>query len=354
MQSKSRLIHFDVLKGIAILLVIWGHVYNFGIGEYRDNMIYILLNALHMPLFIMLSGFFFTKPLNLSTSGILSFWRDKVIRLLLPLLLLPLLFNWVKYGFSVGLPLNMYLGEYWFTYTLFSIFIIFYLYRLILSFARERERESNPILTITLGLTIILALHFVSEWLQIHAPSWYHKLNLRQLDWLYKYFWLGYLIGKYPKLERIIRGEALTATLFLVFCGLLYVKCTFDAEILSENIPLTTTGLLALYSMVYQLTNSREGQITNVLAYLGKESLPIYLTHYFFVFDLSVLKPFLSSIQGATFGWDILIGSLSVIIILLPTLVTIRFIKSNTILTLLLYGEKPTRPIKQQPTDSPQ
>lgn len=37
MHKNRRLIHFDTLKGIAILLVVWGHVYYFGLNRYTDN-----------------------------------------------------------------------------------------------------------------------------------------------------------------------------------------------------------------------------------------------------------------------------------------------------------------------------
>lgn len=58
----SRLLRFDSLKGMLITLVVIGHMIEFmmldsGIGRY----VYTAIYTFHMPLFVILSGYFFNR-----------------------------------------------------------------------------------------------------------------------------------------------------------------------------------------------------------------------------------------------------------------------------------------------------
>ena len=84
-MAQQRAIEFDVLKGIAILLVVIGHVYRTSLqGAYSalEDIIY----TVHMPLFVLVSGYFTQRPPTWTRYGVYSYWKGKVLRLLLPLL----------------------------------------------------------------------------------------------------------------------------------------------------------------------------------------------------------------------------------------------------------------------------
>ena len=58
-QTNQRLLTFDAIKIFAIFLVIWGHC----IGELSscdvaNRSMYRIIYSFHMPLFMMISGFF--------------------------------------------------------------------------------------------------------------------------------------------------------------------------------------------------------------------------------------------------------------------------------------------------------
>lgn len=78
MESK-RLEFIDSLKGFAIFLVIWGHV----IMQFHwyPNFTYSIIYSFHMPLFFILSGFFFKSSLKLNLKDFLS---KKSFQLLYP------------------------------------------------------------------------------------------------------------------------------------------------------------------------------------------------------------------------------------------------------------------------------
>ena len=64
--ANKRNESLDILKGILVLLVVWGHAIQFGFGfEYVekyycfDDNIYKLIYSFHMPLFMAISGYLF-------------------------------------------------------------------------------------------------------------------------------------------------------------------------------------------------------------------------------------------------------------------------------------------------------
>lgn len=72
-KSTKRSLTPDVSRGIAIFLVIWGHVIQqglYGIAEVAENVVFKWIYTFHMPSFLLISGFFFyssVKKKNLKT-----------------------------------------------------------------------------------------------------------------------------------------------------------------------------------------------------------------------------------------------------------------------------------------------
>ena len=83
-----RINYIDNLKGIAIILVVMGHVEQFSLGL-EDNLFRTFYNGFHMPLFMFLSGVFAMKSFKLwNLSESLLFLKKKVLRILLPFLVI--------------------------------------------------------------------------------------------------------------------------------------------------------------------------------------------------------------------------------------------------------------------------
>lgn len=61
-ENRSRIIAFDILKCFAIFLVVWGHVVqHLRDGEFAEKDVFLFIYSFHMPLFMMISGFFFAR-----------------------------------------------------------------------------------------------------------------------------------------------------------------------------------------------------------------------------------------------------------------------------------------------------
>lgn len=86
-ESKRRIKAFDFLKFAAIFLVLWGHSIQYLLSSnYYDEPVYRIIYSFHMPLFMMISGYFSHSSMLLSP---ITFIKKKFVQLLLPT------FSWV-------------------------------------------------------------------------------------------------------------------------------------------------------------------------------------------------------------------------------------------------------------------
>lgn len=82
MPSKTRIPYLDFLKFFAIANVLLGHsVEQLSGNDFWDNPIWSFIYAYHMPLFMLLCGYFFGSSLKLSLVELL---KKKFIQLLIP------------------------------------------------------------------------------------------------------------------------------------------------------------------------------------------------------------------------------------------------------------------------------
>lgn len=58
MEPKTRDMRFDVLKGVATLIVVFGHVLQYSIKGYENSLIFNVIWSLQIPLFMVVSGYF--------------------------------------------------------------------------------------------------------------------------------------------------------------------------------------------------------------------------------------------------------------------------------------------------------
>ena len=121
-----RLKYIDALRGFAIILVVIGHALQFGTENPDDNILFLLIYAFHMPLFMFISGFVYSG----FTRSIPTELRYKIFSLLLPFLAwLPVTFLWTNVG-STPVSITSFVGAViaspdagglWFLWLLFLI-----------------------------------------------------------------------------------------------------------------------------------------------------------------------------------------------------------------------------------------
>ena len=122
--TEKRLAHYDALKLLAIYLVILGHAIQFFVNRPPgDEPMWYFIYAFHMPLFMMISGFFSRSSMNMDFMGLI---RKKTRQLLLPLFTWTLIIMAIEPLFTYQLNYN-FLNSFWFLRSCFLCYIFTYL-----------------------------------------------------------------------------------------------------------------------------------------------------------------------------------------------------------------------------------
>lgn len=141
-KSKENLLEFNYLRAIGIFLVVLGHSFPFidEINISSFKYVHSLIYSFHMPLFIMISGFFAYKIMSIKSFGEYKiFVLNKFSRLIIPYFTISLFTIPIKFLLNKFSERPLVLSEvlidiifypwrnpiifFWFIYALFIIFV---------------------------------------------------------------------------------------------------------------------------------------------------------------------------------------------------------------------------------------
>lgn len=178
-MKEARITYLDTARSVAILLVLLGHSLQY-IGPadaFWTNRVWLFIYSFHMPLFMVISGYFFGHSLIKPFPIVL---KDKILQLLLPCLSWSVLFVLLYTGACLVLyhtlhlpPLFSELCRFWYLKALFSIFFIAFLARKIISY------------------------DWAACLISIVLVSLIPKMNVFNVSTMYPFFWVGYFLHKY-------------------------------------------------------------------------------------------------------------------------------------------------------------
>lgn len=268
----KRLIAPDVIKGICIILMVYGHI-TF-VGNFSDiqkklvNVIY----TFHMPLFLIISGYFFKfKSNKLSQLGTLVKTIGIPYIVFISLYLLGLIiiadfgittnnkppkdvFNFLEIIF-----LKPY-GGYWFLHSLIVICFVFL-------FSKFIVPKENGILLFVIILSMFL-------WL-----DYFEIVALRTSA----YFILGYVMKQIP--DRQFKLPYIVMPFLLFFSALNYYYLEVFVFGLVEII-----NCLFIFCVLWSLTGFFETSfVVKILSWIGQNTLIVLVLHALFI---QFFKPF--------------------------------------------------------------
>lgn len=132
-EAVQRIGYLDMVRGLATFLVIWGHAIQYGGSEadFFQNKLFIFIYSFHMPLFLLISGFLFSKTIHKrSFAGNL---KNKVLHIAVPAVVWGCIYCLVKWGvetvlgnpeagFSIAACVEQ-IGNIWFLWTILMCMI---------------------------------------------------------------------------------------------------------------------------------------------------------------------------------------------------------------------------------------
>lgn len=194
-RIMKRLEYIDSMRGLAILLVVTGHILFFGFQHSDNNYLYAFLNnQFQLPLFFLISGFFCYKPADTwNGAKIGKTVRDKFVQLIIPTLFFMGLYVYISdFGIKETL-FHSHKNGYWFTFSLFEFILLYIGLILIIKLLRLKKIGEDIFLLLTAILIMYAGVFFLRK-ADIY-PAVY-LLNLNHLP-LFIYFVLGIVIHKH-------------------------------------------------------------------------------------------------------------------------------------------------------------
>lgn len=127
-MEKNRLIEFDLLKAFAIYFVILGHVLQYVVfkSNFSKDPVWCFIYTFHMPLFIIISGFFFSYKGDIN-----HYMTNKAKQLLFPAMVgcviaysFIYLFNILHKDYTSLPPIDVIVSDLWFLKFIFIANIV--------------------------------------------------------------------------------------------------------------------------------------------------------------------------------------------------------------------------------------
>ena len=325
-MADTRSQTIDALKGIAILIVMAGHVLSW--NHMEDGYLYDAIKVIQMPLFIMVSGYLcgigrraadlagygaVIKKRAYSYLGPFFFW------IVLQHPLHPLANIWeTLFGLDKGL---------WFLMTLFLL--NFMTYTAQLAGARAGRFQKQVFWAVYLGQCAFVVLETLLGW-EFLSPG---------LTRLYLPFYLlGYLAGEYKKQISeipVIAKKLLFAVSMAGFLALVVFCDLQDVGSLMLLLRQLLASVLGCCVVVYGMSFIRDGRAKRFLAWLGGYTLEIYVLHFHFATILN------RGIAYELYSWQgVIFVTASFAAMSLITAVIIAVTKKIPLLNFLLYGKR--------------
>lgn len=339
---KQRNNSIDAIKGLAIVLVMIGHV--FVHNHMEDPYIYDFIKAVQMPLFIIISGYLCgqgRKISDIKTYGIVM--GKRAIAYLIPFfvwLTVMHLNNLAEAYKIIFVQLDYGL---WFLGVLFILTFMVYTAQLAAAVIRKKHYILSEtvfwviygIMCLILAAQIILGNSFLSPYLTIiYVP----------------FYMLGYVVGNYGK-NFLCWGteekgkldcknskvmKAISVIAMILFLYLVVTKNLNSMETKIDTLIQMIASILGCAAIIYGVCQLKEGKIKNIFAKIGEYTLELYVIHYHFanMLNFNNKQYDFYTIEGCIFV------VISFIAMTAVTFVFIWMMKKVKVLDFLFFGKK--------------
>lgn len=274
--APARIEWIDLLKGLAIILVVMGHMpYDDGSVALKNG-----IYSFHMPLFFLLAGF--TAALSMSRSGSpCRFIQKRMVSVFIPYLawsfmIAPFasLSTYQHYSLAVCWN-NFATGNVagWFLPCLLGLQLLFALYTAV------TDRFRRPAIKIALILIMFAGVVLCHRTWGVYHGGVLDKWDLQFFTCIYRYyipFGVGVAIFQYPAFKKFCAGTvACTACVLIV---LLLTGLRDGLSVSLSNHLRTVIGIAASLVLIRMFSGRLLPEwVNSQLKAIGKDTLIIYL-----------------------------------------------------------------------------
>jgi len=266
--AKVRLVGPDVIKGIAITLMVFGHITYIGDSRTFQIILKNYIYTFHMPLFLFVSGYFF-----IPSSPLLKYFKNTILKIFIPyfifitiyLLLLSYL-NMIGFNASnhIGdLSIQAYLykvfihpiGGYWFLHTL----VIYQLLLTLSTYVNKKQAGIEKVL-----IVFIFIFYILKEYLGVGISAENFSFLL-----------LGYIL----RINKILLPENIFSILLIL---LFYI--TYSTTEIKNDFLVHLVWVLSITSIIMYTSNRFYSTfLIRLVSFIGRNTLIILVLHVFFI-----------------------------------------------------------------------
>lgn len=277
---RARVKYIDSLKGIAILLVVMGHViacffydWNVVLHECPNAMYWWrLIYRFHMPLMFFVSGYLYVSDRLLNTN-LVQLWLHKVLPLILPFIFMGTI-NYLIRGSA---------ESYWFLRTLSFYITLQMCYEMV----RKHIKKSFAALIADIMFIVVtwLFIEFAIKGRLENCERLNVIFDFQHLIWCWLYFSIGVFMRRYGMLEKMTANKHISVIYPLVTMGYIYLSVG-ENKALPYYVNLICVFCVIISIFIISRERLTEGKIAKVLQYCGRHTLEIYVIHPFFLLSL--------------------------------------------------------------------
>lgn len=313
-MNKERNFYMDALKAINIILVVLGHCIQYGsgkeyaLGAFFYNPVFIFIYSFHMPLFMLISGCLFASSIKTKKWNELLYAKFK--QLIIPLCSWSVISLFISIGKSSRGLSSESINVLWIVKKLISGFVYgpWFLWAVwwcsfVIIVVRRFFRDSPIVYFLGSVLTFVIT----------------DALNLALYKFMWPFFLFAYIFNTYDyrsKLKKIYLNKGFIACTFIVF-GFLLFFYNYDSyiytsgySVLNKNVAIQIytncfrfiigmVGSISTMYLIYVLVRVLPNAMNNLLSYIGKNTLGIYIISGIVFAEL--LPKITSSLKGINY-----------------------------------------------------
>lgn len=318
-MTKERILWLDNLKGLLIILVVFGHCIQHTLPDYADNVVFRYIYSFHMMLFMFVSGYAcYVQEVEWSLLG------KRVKQLLLPFFVWSLVMCAIRGEFQLWDMVLLPEKSFWFLWVLFFITLFHVIAcRLALKCRCKDEYTSLGVGLLLLGLAAVTRINLFS---------------FQLIAFHYVFYSLGFYAHKYNVIERVPSWVIFTALISWVVMAWFWSAGRPIQQLDYNNAVFTiiihylvaTVAIIAFMPLVFRYLGCK----SLILSEVGRGTLAIYVIHLSL---LSIIPDGLSEWFHSIPTWCYI--TMLTIVIFAFSYAIYRLLRLNKIVSLLFLGK---------------
>ena len=336
--STQRLEYIDQLKGIAMLLVVTGHIIVFcGLGY--ENTFIRHITMMNMPLFYFLNGLVLKDAQGIN-KGTAKFLFSKAQQLLIPFFVWGGLITLYRNATYFEFLQNYWKFGYWYFIVLFEFLIIHVVLNLINQLINKKSQwwlDFCIFLCIWTGFRFIGK--FIPEGVNIIIDYWQFSAYL-------PFFYLGTFFRRYKIIDKMSRHTSPVMTILLICLLPFYflwrsrVSAIVTDLILPVNIILILLMTFYVYENESNMQNKRMSSAANLLGYIGRHTFTIYVLQFFLFKYIDFHDIFQPLYADHSYLLILLITVIAAILICYICILCEYILGKSRLMNYILFGKK--------------